>query len=183
MAQGNSSGRRRGLTIDEVHWHILREDQHRASVSARTASVLSTNALVVAGTALANSIRGVQRLSAVMVCSTIGTLAFVAASVVLASMALVTPRRWTPKRDDVDFDSSMVYHYGYYGGRWATFEDFRASITDLSPEQQLHGAVLELWKASYTHQYRYRKLRMASRYLIGAIVLLVITVALAAILR
>lgn len=178
MALENPGTRHRGLSIETVHWHILREDQHRTNVSIRTGSVLSTNALLIAGTALALSVDGREQTQPAVAYSAVGTLTAVAVSVALATMALVTPKSWTPKSDDVDFGSSMAYAYGHYDHRWATFDEFRASIADLSAEQQLRGATLELWKAAYTHQYRYRKLRLSIHCLVCAIGLLLLTVGL-----
>ena len=39
--------------LSRVHWHILRGDSLRSSVASRAGTLLSTNALVVAGIALA----------------------------------------------------------------------------------------------------------------------------------
>ncbi|MEV6768655.1 hypothetical protein AB0N05_08460 [Nocardia sp. NPDC051030] len=183
MATGGPSSRSRGLDLEAVHWHIVREDQHRVGVATRASAVLSTNALVIAGTALAASVRGTQRPNPLVISSTLATLVFVAASVFLASTALVTPqrRKWVPRWDGIDSDSSMVYSYPYYDYRWSSFEEFRKSITDQSPEQQLRGAILELWKATFVDQYRYRKLRLSTRCLIGSIGFLLFTVGLTAV--
>lgn len=61
---------------------------------------------------------------------------------------------------------------------WDTFDEFYESVIDLSPEQQLRGAIIELWKAAYIHQVRYRKLRTATRRLPVAIGFLLVTTAL-----
>lgn len=175
--------------MDLVHWHILREDQHRAGVAARTSSVLSTNALLIAGTALTFSVRGPARPHPASVLSALGILIFVASSVVFASMALVSPRtlirlrNWAPSWQGFHTDASMVYSYAYYGHRWASFDEFYTAVTQLSPEQQLRGALLELWITAAVDQYRYRKLRAAIRCLIVAIGLLLVTVALTVIIR
>ena len=184
MASHAPVSRSRGLTLETVHWHILREDQHRASVATRAGSVLSTNALIVAGTALAFSARNSLRPNPVIVVSALTTLLAVAVSVVFASLALIAPRVRGLRWDAIEGNAfSHVYSYGYYGFAWATFEDFRRSIVDLSPEQQLRGAIVELWKAATIHQIRYRNLRRATRCLPVAIGVLLLTVALTTIIR
>ncbi|MFI9506183.1 hypothetical protein [Nocardia sp. NPDC052566] len=50
---GSTSGRPKGLSLDIIHWHLTREDSQRTAISMRAGAILSTNALVVAGTALA----------------------------------------------------------------------------------------------------------------------------------
>lgn len=179
MISSGSPNGSRGLTLETVHWHILREDQHRAGVATRAGAVLSTNALVVAGTAVSFAARGSQRPNLAILGSAGATLLVVAASVVFASLALIAPRVWVPRWDAIEGNAfSQVYSYGYYGLTWGTFDEFRESVVNLSPEQQLRGAIIELWKAAYIHQVRYRKLRTATRCLPVAIVFLLVTVAL-----
>jgi len=179
MTSSGSPDRSRGLTLETVHWHILREDQHRAGVASRAGAVLSTNALVIAGTALSFAARGSQRPNLATFGSAGATLLVVAASVVFASLALIAPRVWIPRWNAIEGNAfSQVYSYGYYGLTWGTFEEFRDSVANLSTEQQLRGAIIELWKASYIHQIRYRKLRAATRCLPVAIGFLLVTIAL-----
>jgi hypothetical protein len=179
MTPSGSPSRSRGLTIETVHWHILREDQHRAGVATRATAVLSTNALIVAGTALSFAARGSQRPNLATLVSASATLLVVAASVIFASLALIAPRVWPPRWNAIDGHAlSDVYSYGYYSLNWSTFEEFRESIVNLSPDQQLRGAIIELWKAAYIHQIRYRKLRSATRCLPVAIGFLLVTIAL-----
>ncbi|MEU8894533.1 hypothetical protein [Nocardia sp. NPDC048505] len=172
---GRPDGRRRGLILDEIRWHILREDQHRAGVSARANSVLSTNALVVAGTALAFTVKGASRPSVAMICLALVVLLFVAASVVNAAMALVsshaliTPERWVKSWDQLHTEVSRVYAYPYYSAEWSSFEQFYDVVANASPEQQLRGAAIELWIGASIDRHRYGKLRVAIRCLIMAI--------------
>ncbi|MGW0252378.1 hypothetical protein ACWDYH_37695 [Nocardia goodfellowii] len=151
--------------------------------------MLSTNALIIAGTALTFSARGPSRPGLAVVCTTFGTLLFVAISVVLAAMALVSSgalvsrRKWLRDWDEVYSVAGFVYAYPYYDDRFGTFEQFHDAVTNLSPEQQLRGALLELWVASSVDHHRYRMLHAAIRCLLAAIGFLLTTVALTTLLH
>jgi hypothetical protein len=65
-----------------------------------------------------------------------------------------------------------------YAGMHGDFEAFKAKLLCQSPEQLLEYALIELWRSGTLHNYRYRKLRIALRWLLLAIVLLFIAIAL-----
>ncbi|WP_431970480.1 hypothetical protein [Nocardia sp. bgisy134] len=144
--------------------------------------MLSTNALVVAGTALAFSSRGSKPLSPWVFALAVGTLVLVAGSVIYATQALVLLRRrplgkvFAPRSA-----ASELYNYPYIGRTWSSFEDFHASVMSQSPEQQLKGALDELWRTSHLYLYRYLKFRKATWLLLASIGLLLATVLLAAV--
>ncbi len=181
MTSGAPVGKPRGLTLEMVRWHLNREDQIRTTVWTRAGAVLSTNALVVAGTALAFSVEGTKHPSVAVLCTAFGALLAVAGSVIFASLALVTMRNWPVL--PIDNDASILHAYPYVREHWTTFEDFRESVMNLSPEQQVRGALVELWKTTNLHRYQYFKLRVAMRCLISAIGFLQATVILAALAR
>jgi hypothetical protein len=143
------------MNLDAVHWHLVREDGQRAAVSTRAGSVLSTNALVVAGTALALSLKGPRSLSLWVFLAALATLLLVASSVTYATQALVMLRRTERRFAEPRSDASMLYNLSGISRRWPTFEKFRAAMMDQSPEQQLLGALDELWRVSHLHRYRY----------------------------
>ncbi|MFB7718941.1 hypothetical protein [Nocardia sp. NPDC056100] len=164
-----------------MRWHIAREDQLRAAVSTRAGAVLSTNALVIAGTALSFSFRDSRRPNIAMLCTSLSALVFVAGSVMFASMALITLRRKDLRFFGPRDDASALYYYPGIRRKWPTVEAFREAVMNQSPEQQLRGAVVELWRAADLHGHRYRMLRTATWLLLGAICSLLATVWLAAI--
>ncbi|MGW4241230.1 hypothetical protein [Nocardia sp. NPDC004722] len=176
MSVGGSSGNRRGLSLDAVHWHLAREDAQRSAVSTRAGAVLSANTFVVAGTALAFSLKGTKPLSIWVFVPAFGALVLVGASVVYATQALVmlraTERRFTQPRTD----ASTLYSPSLISRKWTTFEDFHAAVVGQSAEQQFRGALDELWRASHLHLYRYRKFRKATWLLLVAIGMLLATV-------
>ncbi|WP_280409645.1 hypothetical protein [Nocardia brasiliensis] len=180
-SSGGSAGKSRGLDLDAVRWHIGREDQLRAAVSTRAGAVLSTNALVIAGTALSFSFRDARRPNLTMLCTTLGALLFVAGSVIFASMALITLRRTDRQFFGPREDASAVYYYTGISDQWSTFDAFRESVMNQSQEQQFRGALVELWRAANLHRYRYRKLRTAAWLLLGALGMLLVTVWIAAV--
>jgi hypothetical protein len=181
MNTRGSGGKPRGMNLDAVHWHLAREDGQRAAVSTRAGAVLSTNALVVAGTALAFSLKGTRALSLVVFLAALGTLVLVAGSVTYATQALVMLRRTERRFTEPRSDASTLYNLSGINRRWPAFEEFRAAMMDQSPEQQLQGALDELWRISHLHRYRYLKLRRATWLLLAAICLLLATLALAAV--
>lgn len=180
MSAGVHNGSRRGLSLEAVHWHLAREDVQRTAVSTRAGAVLSANTLVVAGTALAFSLKGAMPLSIWVVASAFVALTLAGCSVVYATQALVmlrsTERRFGARRTA----SSTLYSLSQISQEWATFDDFRAAVIDQTPEQQLRGALDELWRTSHLHLYRYQRLRRAAWLLLLAIGMLVVTVVSAA---
>ncbi|MFI9508404.1 hypothetical protein [Nocardia sp. NPDC052566] len=177
---GTTSGRPKGLSLDVIHWHLIREDAQRTAISTRAGAILSTNALVVAGTALAFSLKGHRALSLWVFMPALGTLLCVAGSVTYATQALVMLRRTERRFSEPRSDASMFYNLSGINRRWSTFEEFRVAVMNQSPEQQLRGALDELWRTSRLHLYRYLKIRHAARLLLTSIGLLMITVVLAA---
>ncbi|MGW4770536.1 hypothetical protein ACWEO2_21140 [Nocardia sp. NPDC004278] len=137
---------------------------------------MSTNTLVVAGTAFALSIKGSHGPSAIALVAASGALVFVGASVILAARVLIsvrgTERLFSEPRDD----AASVYAYPTICLRWANFDAFKTSVMDQSPEQQLRGALVELWRASYLHQARRVRLRRAMVCLLISIGFLLVAV-------
>lgn len=168
------------MSLDAVHWHLVREDSQRAAVSTRAGAVLSADALVVAGTALALSLKGPRSLSLWVFLTALGTLLLVASSVIYGTQALVMLRRTERSFSEPRSDSSTLYALSGISHRWPTFEQFRAAMMDQAPEQQLRGALDELWRVSHLHRYRYLKLRRAAWLLLASVGLLLVTVILAA---
>lgn len=180
MIVGVNNSNRRGLSLESVHWHLAREDAQRTAVSTRAGALLSANTLVVAGAALAFSLKGAMPLSIWVFAPAFVALTLVGCSVVYATQALVmlrsTERRFSAQRTA----SSTLYSLSRISQEWATFDDFRAAVIDQTPEQQLRGALDELWRTSHLHLYRYRRLRRAAWLLLLAIGMLLITVTSAA---
>ncbi|MFC9438955.1 hypothetical protein [Nocardia sp. NPDC057030] len=136
---------------------------------------------MVAGTALALSLKSAQRLNLAVLISAYSALVVVAASVTCAATALITLFRVDHRIYGPRDAAAAVYNYAGISDRWPTFDEFRQAMAEQSPEQQLRGALVELWRASGLHRYRYKRLRWATRLLLVAIGLLLITVALAAV--
>ncbi|MFI1919321.1 hypothetical protein [Nocardia sp. NPDC020380] len=176
MNLGGHNVNRRGLSLDAVHWHLVREDAQRTAVSTRAGAVLSANTLVIAGTALAFSLKGLKPLSAWVLAPALGALVLVGSSVVYATQALVMLRSTERRFSEPRTAASTLYSLSRISEHWTTFEDFRAAIADQSPEQEMRGALDELWRSSHLHLYRYRKLRKATWLLLIAIGMLLTTV-------
>ncbi|HEU5472725.1 MAG TPA: hypothetical protein VFV67_18920 [Actinophytocola sp.] len=140
-----STDRARGMALETVHWHLVREDGQRTAVSTRAGAVLNTNTLVVAGTALAFSLKGSGSLSPWVFAATLGTLLLVAGSVAHATQALVMLRRTERRFSEPRSDASTLYDLSGISRRWPTFEQFRVTMMAQSAEQQLQGALDELW--------------------------------------
>jgi uncharacterized membrane protein YdfJ with MMPL/SSD domain len=109
MNTRRSGGKPRGMNLDVVHWHLVREDSQRAAVSTRAGAVLGTNALVVAGTALAFSLKGTKALSLAVFLAALCTLLLVAGSVTYATQALVMLRRTERRFSEPRSDASTLY--------------------------------------------------------------------------
>ncbi|MTE17459.1 hypothetical protein [Nocardia aurantiaca] len=180
MNLAGQSGSRRGLSLEAVHWHLTREDTQRAAVSTRAGAVLSANALVVAGTALAFSLKGTRPLSLWVFGPAFCALVLVGGSVVCATQALVMLRSSERRFSQPRTAASTLYSLSRISREWPTFDEFRAAVVDQSIEQQLRGALDELWRHSHLHHFRYRKLRQGTWLLLLAIGMLLITVVSAA---
>ncbi|MEV6071806.1 hypothetical protein AB0L82_35155, partial [Nocardia sp. NPDC052001] len=162
MSAGGYGGGRRGLSLEVIHWHLVREDAQRTAVSTRAGAVLAANTLVIGGTALAFSLKGARPLNVWVFGPAFGSLVLVGGSVIYGTQALVmlwnTERRFSETRAP----ASTLYSLSRISREWTTFDAFRAAVLDQSPEQQIRGALDELWRASHLHVYRYRKLRKAT---------------------
>jgi len=163
--------------LDLVHWHMLRGDNLRAGLASRAGILLSTDALIVAGVALALGLRN-QRGSYGVLAASLATLICVAVSVVNASLVLVTVRRWHQHFGNTGAPQPFLYSYT---GMHGTFEEFKAKMLSQSQEQLLGYALVELWRCGQLHTYRYRKLRRAIRWLLAALAFLFITIIISAI--
>jgi hypothetical protein len=164
--------------LDRVHWHILRGDSLRGTIASRAGTLLSTNALVVAGIALAVGL-GNHRPSVIAIAATVATFACVFSSVTSAVLATVSLFHWDRQFPDQAGSAGTIYSFVEHGSDAETFEDFRQERATESPEQILDEALRELWQISQLHRDRYRWLRRGQRWLFVALLCLLITVALA----
>lgn len=162
--------------LDLVHWHMLRGDGLRSSLASRAGSLLSTDALIVAGVALALGL-GNRHPGLAVLFTSLATLLCVAASVIDASMVLITLRRWHRQFRDNDVPSPFLYSYTAMQG---SFAEFKMRVLSTSTEQLLEHALVELWRCGRLHNYRYRKLRRAARWLLAALAMLFVTIVLSA---
>ena len=165
--------------LDLVNWHILRGDGLRTGLAGRAGTLLSTDALIVAGVALAVGLRSPRAGYAVLATS-VATLACVGVSVLNASLVLVTVRRWRDQFPGTGAPEPFLYSYtGIEEG--GSFEEFKARLLATSREGLLEHALTELWRSGTLHDYRYRKLRLAMKWLLAAILLLFITLTISAV--
>ena len=163
--------------LERTHWHILRSDSLRASVASRAGTLLSTNALVIAGIALALGLKS-HKPETVVTILAIAALGCVAVSVMNASVATVTVRRWPrqfPKHKEHTGHIGPPYSFAELSSA-STFEDFKQRMASQSAEQVLEDALAELWRCGMLHGYRYMKLRIALRWLLTALCLFLVAV-------
>jgi len=163
--------------ISRVQWHILRGDHLRSTVASRAGTLLSTNALVVAGIALAVG-WGKHRPGVIVIVATVVTFICVFGSVTSAVLAMVSTFHWSRQfPEHADSDGTI---YSFVDGSGArTFEDFKRQRATESAEQILDQALRELWRISQLHRDRYRWLGRGQRWLFAALFCLLITVGLA----
>lgn len=163
--------------LQRVHWHILRGDSLRAGVASRAGTLLSTNALVVAGIALALGLKN-HKPGVVVTILAIAALSCVAVSVMHAALATMTIRRWSRQfRRHARSTVGSPYSFIEIDSGAQTFEQFSQRISSQGAEQILTDAVAELWQCGVLHRYRYIKLRIALRWLLAALCLLVAVIA------
>ncbi|WP_067455269.1 hypothetical protein [Actinomadura macra] len=155
-----------------MHWHLTRCDQLRAGVAARAGTVLSTNALVIAGVAL--SLRS-QRTDAFLITLAMAALACVVVSVSNAALTLMSVRNWQRQFGEPDTPSAFLYCYSETGETSQTFDGFRQRVTRASADDLLDFALAELWRCGRLHAYRYRRLRVATRWLLAALIFFLAT--------
>jgi hypothetical protein len=172
--------KRAGSTVSQqlevIHWHILRGDNLRAAVATRAGAVLSTNALVVAGTALAFGLRN-HRPDAIGLTLALVALGAATVSIMSASLALTTLRTWEQHFRGDEAPIAFPYSYAELEGNRGAFEDFKLRTLSIPPDQQLDNALAELWRCGRLHSYRYHKLRVAMRWLLVALLFLMLTIA------
>jgi hypothetical protein len=165
--------------LERTHWHILRSDSLRASVASRAGILLSTNALVIAGIALALGLK-THKPATIVTILAIAALGCVAISVMNASVAVVTVRRWPrqfPKHKEQAGHIGPPYCFAEIDSSTSTFEDFKQRMANQPADQLLEDALAELWRCGVLHGYRYAKLRIALRWLLTALCLFLTAVA------
>jgi hypothetical protein len=155
--------------LEMVHWHLLRSDHLRSGVASRAGTLLSTNALVVAGIAFAFSLRS-PRPGTVVVVIAMAALGSVVFSVASAALALVSVRSWERQFSDHMAPRAFLYCYAETRRISETFEAFKHRATTASPDEHLEFALAELWRCGLLHEYRYRKIRVAMFWLVAAII-------------
>jgi len=160
--------------LSRVHWHILRGDSLRGSVASRAGTLLSTNALVVAGIALAVG-SGNHRPGVIVIVATVATFVCVFGSVTSAVLAMTSTFHWKRQFPDQADSAGTIYSFVEHSGA-RTFEDFKQQRATESTEQILDEALRELWRISQLHRDRYRWLRRGQRWLFVALFCLLITV-------
>jgi hypothetical protein len=120
-----------GMPVDEqlerVHWHIVRSDHLRAGAASRATAVLSTNALVTAGIALAFSL-GDQKSNSAFQVMALAVLGCVVSSVSHTTFALVTIRDWRPQFAGQGTSAPFFCCLAECLGT-ETLEDFRRKVT------------------------------------------------------
>jgi len=163
--------------LSRVHWHILRVDSLRNTVASRAGTLLSTNALVVAGIALAVG-SDKHRPSVIVIMATLVTFACVFGSVTSAVLAMVSTFHWGHQFPDQADSAGTIYSF-IEGSGARTFEDFKQQRATESAGQILDDALRELWRISQLHRDRYRWLRRGHRWLFAGLLGLLITVGLA----
>lgn len=166
-----SSGSASGMTVerlDLVNWHIVRGDQLRANVSARAGTVLSTNALVLAGVTFLVTLGGTpgRLVVAIAACTLLG----VVVSVITATLALMTIRPYRSQFGDEEAASPFLYSYAGVTGTME-YRDFGRRLRELTDDDLLEHALVELWRCARIHRYRYHRLRIATACLVVALVL------------
>jgi hypothetical protein len=162
--------------VDLVHWHMLRGDNLRAGLASRAGTLLSTDALIVAGVTLALGLRN-QRADHAVLAISLATLICVAVSAVNASLVLMSVRRWHYDFGKTEAPQPFLYSYT---GMHGSYNDFKAKVLSLSQERLLEYALVELWRCGQLHTYRYKKLRRAVRWLLAAIAFLFVTILISA---
>jgi hypothetical protein len=167
-----------GEQLGRVHWHILRGDGLRSTIAARAGTLLSTNALVVTGIALAVGLRN-HRPGVIVIVATVVTFVCVFGSVTSAVLATVSIFHWDRQFPDQAGSAGTIYSFVEHGSGAQTFEDFKQQRATESAEQILDDALRELWQISQLHRDRYRWLRRGQRWLFVALFCLLITVGLA----
>lgn len=101
--------------LELVHWHMLRGDNLRARLASRAGTLLSTDALIVAGVTIALGLRN-QHASYAVLAAALVTLICVAVSVVNASLVLMTVRRWHQHFRGAG--TPQPFLYSYTGDAW-----------------------------------------------------------------
>lgn len=144
----------------------------------RAGTLLSTDALIVAGVALAVGLRS-PRVGWAVLATSVATLACAGVSVINASLALVTVRRWKHKFADTGAPEPFLHSYTGIEEH-GDFYEFRARLLATSRERLLEHALAELWRSGALHDHLYRKLRQVMKWLLAAIMLLLITLVISA---
>lgn len=160
--------------LKTLQWHINRTDVQRSASWSRAGSVLSANALVVAGaTVLA---RSSSQTNVAIVGATL--LPFVAALLPTyeASTVIAGPRSFGRRLTNLGTPPSILYSMIDTPSMGENLETFKALIRSRSASDEIDGAICELWRLGLLHEARSRHLHRATRWFILAIPLLALSI-------
>lgn len=161
-------------TVEVIRWHILRADGQRSGMWTRAATVLSADALVIAGAAVLVSVASKAAWWSLVTAAL--PLAAAMISVYEASNVIGGVQDWGRTFTEENSPAPMFYSLPDTVKALRTYDQFRSNITGRSIESEVDDAASELWRISVLHRMRLRQLRRSIRWLQISLPLLILSV-------
>ena len=152
----------RGMTereiVEVLRWHILRADSQRGGFWTRAATVLSADALVIAGAAVLVSVASKAAWWSLITAAL--PLAAAMVSVYEASNVIGGVQDWGRTFPEKGSPAPMFYSLPETVKILGTYGQFRSAIADRSIESEAEDAASELWRISVRHLLEHHRAQL-----------------------
>ena len=166
-------------SLAQLHWHLNRYDELRASVASRAAMILNAIAFVLAGSTflldktLSHRDQFSPSTKYILFGSIIILLGSLVISVLYAIRAIVSMRS-TRILFDGKLPPRIFFNSRDTISRFRNYSEFRTTYLQTTSTLTTEYALSELFSGIYQYRYRYRNLRIAIWSLFVSIVLFLV---------
>jgi hypothetical protein len=164
------------MELENVNWHLQRNDNLRSSIANRATIVLTANAVVI--TAVLFLIDKNYAKNNLTIIMTIISLLFVLLSSFFSIVSILSLKKAKKIVNDKKFSMSEMLFYFASGTlkQLDTKEKFVSKLKETDKEEFLRYASTSLWYGMNLFANRYTKLRISVIFLIAALIILITTI-------
>lgn len=161
--------------IERLTWFITTMDNRRSSLEARSATVLSADALLFAGVLfLAQGINGFLELETwirvILGIDLIAVVLFLAVSIANATSAIANVSRSSKTMYGMNTPARLFFYPRETFEKFQNFDAYSKGYINMTDANFVQNMLGELWVISREYHLRYQKLRWAIRFLLYSIV-------------
>lgn len=161
--------------IDRLTWFITTLDNRRSSLEARSATVLSADALLFAGVLfLAQGINGFLELKIwariILGVDLIAVVILLAISIANATSAIANVSKSSKTMYGMNTPVRLFFYPRETFEKYQNFDAYSKGFVNMPDADFVQNLLGELWVISREYHMRYQKLRWAIRFLLYSIV-------------